>query len=190
MLRCGMEIRLVGELTNVKEAVREVRHIYSEAPEPSVEDGAITDSMCAFMVELLRRGNSRALFLWLLKVTLDITAPEHWWHQADSYFTEVQWVRRHPSEQGERANLSQDDFEGGIPTRLLDTLNENIAAEQRKLLAATLPENFIRRAYAQSDYGALRRLYLERGHYNSGHWRDLAEFLSTLPYGEFITTRS
>jgi hypothetical protein len=183
-----MKVRLAGELSNVQEAVREVRQIYPDAPASGSGGAEISDSMRSFMVDLLRDGSSRALFLWLLKVTFDITAPAEWWHQGGDYFCEIRWVRKHPREEGASSLLTQDDFEGGVPTMLLDTLNEFIETEQRELLEATLPENYVRRGYAQSDYAALRRLYLERGHYNAGHWHDLAQFLTTLPYAEFITT--
>lgn len=182
-----MEIRLAGELTNVAEAVREVQQIYADAPLLSFEAGQITEGMRTYMAQLLTQGNSRALFLWLLKLTFDITAPEQWWHQGEAYFSEIRWVRKHPREEGEGLYLSQDDFEGGVPAMVLQTLNDQITEGRRELLEATLPENFIRRGYAQTDYAALRRLYEERGHYNAGHWQELAKFLTALPYAEFIT---
>lgn len=183
-----MDIRLAGELSNVEEAVRDVQRIYPDAPNGSIETGKISEPMRRYMLRLLRDGGSRALFLWLLKVTFDITAPAEWWRQGEEYFSEVRWVRKLPQEEGDRPRLRQADFEGGVPGMLLDTLNEFIDEGQRELLAATLPENFVRRGYAQTDYAALRRLYLERGHYNSGHWHELAQFLATLPYAEFLTT--
>ncbi len=182
-----MEIRLVGELSNAEEAVREVRQIYPNAPRNGFAEGRISEPMRRFMVELLEEGSSRALFLWLLKVTFDITAPGEWWRQGTEYFSEIRWVRKHPREEDESSPLTQEDFEGGVPAMLLATLNEFIETQQRDLLEAALPENYIRRGYAQADYAALRRLYLERGHYNAGHWHDLAQFLTMLPYAEFLS---
>jgi hypothetical protein len=182
-----MEIRLAGGPTNVEEAVCDVQRIHADAPAENTQADEISEPMRQYMLQLLQQGSSRALFLWLLKVTLDITAPAVWWRQGEEYFSEVRWVRKHPQVGGDRPHLRQEDFEGGVPGMLLDTLNELIQAGRRDLLDATLPENYVRRGYGQTDYAALRRLYLERGHYNSGHWHDLSRFLTTLPYAEFLT---
>lgn len=181
-----MEIQLTGRLCNTEEAVRDVRHIYPEAPKAGLREGEIAPEMVRFMADLLREGSSRALFLWLLKVTLDITAPASWWSQGAMYFNEIRWVRKHPRDGEERAPLRQEDFEGGIPALLLESLNDHIVSGERELLETALPENFIRRGYALADYASLRRLHQERSHYNSGHWRDLTGFLRTLPYAELI----
>jgi hypothetical protein len=103
------------------------------------------------------------------------------------YFDEIRWVRKHPREEGDPSPLSQEDFEGGIPALLLENLNDHIATGERELLETAMPENFIRRGYVQTHYAALRALYRERSHYNSGHWRDLTSFLRGLPYSELIT---
>ena len=181
-----MQVRLTGAVTNLTEAVREVQHVYPEAP--NTTKGELSERMLGYMVDLLRRGESRNLFLWLLKVTLDVTAPEYWWHQGEAYFTERTWVRRHPAQDRDRSLLTQEDFEGGIPRMVLETLNDYIRREERDLLASTMPESFIRRAYVQTDYAELRQLYLERGHYDSGHWKDLSSFIRSLPYSSLITT--
>lgn len=183
-----MDVRRVGTLSNCEEAVREVRHIYPDAPSPGMRNGEITEEMIAFMEELLRTNHSRALFLWLLKVTLDITAPVYWWNQGAEYFPEVEWVRRHPVDATERELLRQDDFEGGVPSLLLETMNEQITSQQRSQLADTLPDNFYRRGYVHTNYGGLRELYRERGHYNQGHWKALSEYLKSLPYATLLTT--
>lgn len=70
---------------------------------------------------------------------------------------------------------------------LLETLNDHINAEERELLAASLPDNFIRRGYANTNYGELRTIFVDRGHYNRGHWKELTEFLHTLPYNKLLT---
>lgn len=182
-----MEIRVAGDLSNVRKALTEVRHLYAGAPKAETRGDSIPEEMLDFLLGLLRVGESRPLFLKLMTITLDITAPEEWWSQAHVYFERLEWVRRHPATDEERSLLSQEDFEGGIPSMLLDTLNEYITTEQRELLASSMPENFLRRGYAITNYAELRRLYQERGHYNKGHWHDLALFISRLPYGELLT---
>ena len=182
-----MEVRVAGKLANIAEAVNEVRHVHPSAPEPGEGPEHLSEEFRQFMLTLLQRGESRHVFLWLLQVTLDLSAPEYWWHQAQPYFSDLAWVRRHPTTKGRRALLTQEDFEGGIPQPVLETLNERIIEEQRELLEASLPENFIRRAYVHTDYAELRRLYIDRGHYDSGHWRDLAAFVQTLRYSDLIT---
>lgn len=185
-----MEVRLVGGIGNVGQALAEVRNVRPDAPRTENRGELISPEMLEFLVGLLRADDTRYLFLKLMTATLDVTAPEEWWHQGEAYFGRLEWVRRHPTGEENRSLLSQSDFEGGIPSMLLDTLNEHIAAGQRELLAATMPENFLRRAYVITNYAELRLLYQERGHYNSGHWRDLASFIDTLPYSELLTVRA
>lgn len=182
-----MEVRVAGELSSASEAVLEVSHIYPDAPKPGIRDGIITEEMLLFMEELLKETNSRALFLWLLKITLEITAPVYWWNQCARYFQEIEWVRRHPVEAGDRELLRHEDFEGGVPSLLLETMNEQIKHGERTLLADTLPDNFFRRGYVHTDYAELRSLYRDRGHYNKGHWRDFAVFLRGLRYANLLT---
>lgn len=107
---------------------------------------------------------------WLVTLTLEIVGPELWWKQASPYFPEIVWLRARPEASETERRLTQGDFEEPVPQRLLQQLNDYIAAGDRVTLRSRLPESFLRRAVVHTNLQTLYTIQRERGHYEHGHW--------------------
>lgn len=181
-----MDLKLVGNVNNIREAANELHQVYGHESDTS-SDTRLGKEDLEFMIERIRDGESRKLFLWLLDVVIDITATMQWWKQSEKFMTEVQWVRKKIGDSDVMRRLSQSDFENGIPDGVLDVINRHIEQGDRAKVQEMLPDNYIRRGYAKIDYQALRQVFEERNHYSEGDWATFCRFVETLPYAGLIT---
>ena len=103
------------------------------------------------------RAPDRNVLLWLLEVTVIISAPVSWWRQADQHGIQVFPLRRETAD-GHRL-LTEADFEGSVSREKIGVLNNYIRDGQPETAIRLLPANFIQRGLAKVSYRALRDIY-------------------------------
>ena len=148
--------------------------------------------------KLYRKDGGHNKFLESIVVWLDITAPRYWWQQIDTYrapqdgedgfqptgITKQSESTMHTLLQRE---LSQDDFEVGIPSDLLFIVNTIIAQKDWYLAKRVLPESFLQSRVVCTNYKALRNIIKQRCTHKLPEWRQfIAQLLDQLEYQEFL----
>ena len=126
----------------------------------------------------------RNVLLWLLEVTLIISAPISWWRQADQYNIQIFPMRRNPD--SDDRFLTSDDFEGPVSREKVAVLNNYIRDGQSDTAIALLPANFIQRGLAKASYRTLKDIRAAAAGTREEHWQVFLTFLQTLPYYELI----
>jgi hypothetical protein len=185
----GMKIELVGSVNNILMASREMKKIYRRDYD-TIDDGVLGPKDYAFMLERIAKADTRPVFMWLLDVVLDITATNHFWDQISAFTKEIRWVRKDGDDQGYPRIITEWDFEGPVPGKLLEHINGYIKNGEREKALEMIPDNFIKRGLAKCDYKTLRDLYQDRRHYRYGDWTTLCDIIEKLPYFELLTVRT
>jgi len=184
-----MKIELVGSVNNILMASREMKKIYARDYD-TIDDGMLGIQDYAFMVERIRKADTRPVFMWLLDVVLDVTTTNHFWDQISESMKEIKWVRKDEEASGPERKLQEADFEGPVPPKLLELINNHIARGRRDKAIELLPDNFIKRGLAKCDYKTLRDTYHDRRHYRFGDWKTFCDFIETLPYQELLMVQA
>jgi len=137
-------------------------------------------------MKCVRRGDSHAKFLESIAVWLDITAPRYWWQQFDTYRVGV-------SKQSESTmhtimrGVDEDDFAIPIPVEWLALLNELIKQGQFSMVNALLPEGFLQRRIAITNYKTLAHIYDQRRNHRLSEWQTFCDsVIEQLEHPEYI----
>ena len=135
----------------------------------SVECPRIGPRDLKLMRTLIARGGSHRKFLRMIQVWCDLTLPRFVWVDLDTY--KIGTVKNCQSSAfvlGSRA-LEQDDFEGGLDSRVLDVLNElseryraSRTRENLHALKRHLPESFLQTATYSFNYEVALAIYHDR----------------------------
>ena len=148
--------------------------------------------------KLYRKDGGHNKFLESIMVWLDITAPRYWWQQIDTYrapqdgedgfqptgITKQSESTMHTLLQRE---LSQDDFEVGIPSDLLFIVNTIIRQKDWYLAKRVLPESFLQSRVVCTNYKAIRNIIKQRCTHKLPEWRIFIDSLMRqLQYQEFL----
>lgn len=111
------------------------------------------------------------IYIWLL-----VTAPRHWWQEADTY--------RLSSKQSEstmhtlmKKPITQDMFSSNIPNTYLGYLEGLRADGQEFLLRDSLPEGFLQTREWVMSYKELRHIYKQRKNHRKQEWKDFCSFI-------------
>lgn len=151
------------------------------------------------MRTLSKAGNDHAKFLRMIVVTMDITAPQFWWAEADTY--KVGTVRNSCSKMHRihTKEFSHNDFshEGiyEIPyakdvfinvrsacERLRKDFNETGDKKYWRALIELLPEGYNMRATWQGNYQVLKNMYFARKNHKLDEWHTFCEEIGRLLY--------
>jgi len=127
-------------------------------------------------------------FLESISIWIDILAPRYWWQQIDSY--RIGFSKQ--SESTERIlpkrHLSQEDFERGIPEKILIHLNTLVDSKDLYLLKRVLPEAYLQKRIVSTNYKAIRNVVTQRSKDSLPEWNIfLHKVLSSLKHSEWIT---
>ena len=160
------------------------------------------------MKRLTKAGTDHRKFMRMIAVYADITAPLYWWKEFDTY--KVGTVANSCSTMhkiGEKEfEMSDFSCEHLKPTSIkmmhdiIDVLNKYRAdynnPEAEKLgvkkdywrqMIQLLPSSYNQRRTVMLNYEVLANIYKSRKNHKLDEWRDLCNWIETLPYSELIT---
>lgn len=184
---------------------------YSEQPKVytcyDMEHVTIGENDKKLMQNLVSAGTDHSKFMRMIVVWVDITAPQFWWHEFDTY--KIATVRNSCSKMHtiHVKPFEYDDFthEGidkltNLP--LMQTVFKNYIEDLEMLrqlfdstqdkrywraLIEMLPEGYNMRATVMLNYQVLRNMYQARKAHKLTEWHSFCEWVETLPYSELIT---
>lgn len=151
------------------------------------------------MQSLSKAGTDHSKLLRMIVVTMDITAPQFWWAEADTY--KVGTVRNSCSKMHRihSKEFSHNDFSHGaiyeiayakdvfinvrsVCERLRKDFNETGNKKYWRALIELLPEGYNMRATVQLNYQVLKNMYFSRRSHKLDCWVDFCKRIETLPY--------
>lgn len=153
-------------------------------------------------LKLIKAGQDHAKFVRQIMVSVDITAGNEWWKEADTY--KVGTVANSTSMMhtlGKRL-LTEDDFSFDKPLsfiayRQIEIANEAIQAwwdsgkKQRtpewRDMQKAIPMGFVYRRGFTCNYQVLQNMYRSRKNHRLAEWNEFCDWVESLPYSFLIT---
>ena len=155
-------------------------------------------------MKLIKAGSDHAKFMRQILVSVDITAGNEWWKEADTY--KVGTVANSTSMMhtlGKRL-LTEDDISYDKP--LSEVAKKQSAAANEAIQAwwdsgkkvgsrewrdmqKSIPIGFIYRRGFTCNYEVLRNMYHARRFHRLAEWHEFAKWVESLPYSELITVK-
>jgi len=151
--------------------------------------------------KLIKGGSEHRKFLRQIMIWMDITVPRYVWTELDTY--KVSTVRNSCSTMhklGSR-DLTNDDFELPIDTKLLEHLNcfgqefrrAKVIKDHKKMgrlrheYKNILPEGFLQKATYTMNYETALSMYFQRRNHRLPEWKvsepsSICSFIVSLPY--------
>ena len=154
-------------------------------------------------MNLSKSGSDHGKYLRMIQVWVDITAPEYWWKEFDTY--KVGTTANSTSmmhKLGSRLLVFGDFAFDNIDDEEVDTLNlvngliqkwwdsgkKKSSPEWRKLIQH-IPQSFLYTRTINFNYQVLKNMYHARRNHRLEEWRTFAKWVETLPYHELITLK-
>lgn len=172
---------------------------------PYEDEYRVGDNDLTLMKRLVNAGTDHSKFMRMIGVWTDITAPQYWWHEFDTY--KVGTVRNSCSKMHtiHIKPFTYDDFthegidEVGQPYKehfqiyvdTLEKLRKRFDDTQDKkywrAIIEMLPESYNMRATVMLNYQVLRTMYHARKNHKLSEWHTFCDWIKLLPYSELIT---
>lgn len=149
-------------------------------------------------LRLVKSGSSHRKFLRQIFVSMDITAPDYFFKEYDTYkigttANSTSTMHRLTSRLLTQEDFSVDEWDE-FNDKLLIYLNVLIEDFQRtkdkkiwRKIIQTLPMSFNYLRTCSMNYEVLRNMYFQRRSHRLSEWREFFKIIETLPYSEFIT---
>lgn len=155
--------------------------------------------------KLVAAGTDHSKFMRMIAVWTDITAPQFWWHEYDTYkvatvrnsCSKMHTIHIKPFEYNDFSHDGIDAVEGPyrhhfeIYINTLEKLRQRFNATKDKqcwrALIEMLPESYNMRATVMLNYQVLRNMYHARKNHKLTEWHDFCEWIEALPYSKLIT---
>lgn len=156
--------------------------------------------------KLVAAGTDHSKFMRMIEAWADITAPQFWWHEFDTY--KVGTVRNSCSKMHtihikpfEYDDFSHEGIDSLTDYPLIKQFFKNYLEELELLrnlfnntqdrrfwraLIEMLPEGYNMRATVMLNYQVLRNMYHARKHHKLTEWHEFCEWVEELPYSELI----
>lgn len=153
-------------------------------------------------LKLIKAGPDHAKFVRQIMVSVDITAGNEWWKEADTY--KVGTTANSTSAMhllGKRL-LTENDFSYDKPLsdtakQQIETFNESVkrwwasGKKQRspewRDMQKSIPMGFIYKRGFTCNYQVLQNMYHARKNHRLQEWHEFAEWVESLPYSFIIT---
>lgn len=157
------------------------------------------------MERLVSAGSDHGKFMRFIGVTVDITAPLYWWKEFDTYKVGTVANSCSTMHKIHAKEFTLDDFShehlSAKDSGLLAVLNGLIYCMNtaRELYLDTkdkdwwwamiqlLPSSYNQKRTVLLNYEVLRHMYRARKNHKLDEWRELCEWIKTLPYHDLIT---
>jgi hypothetical protein len=152
-------------------------------------------------------GSDHSKFLRQIFVSMDITAPDYWFKEFDTY--KVGTVANSSSTMHKLGTrlLTKDDFSFDFIDENRDDMigdlnavirqyqhykesDEELAKEYWRYLIQNLPMSFNYLRTCTMNYAVLRNMYHSRKNHKLVEWHEFCRMIESLPYSELITTPS
>lgn len=168
----------------------------------------IGDQDKALMLKLIKTGNDHSKFMRQLPVIVDITAPEYWWKETDTY--KISTVRNSSSMMH---TLGSKPFDAGMfswedlsteiiaQRNIIDQLNwlrdrwideggkhKGPHATYWRAMIQAIPQSWNYHCIWSANYQVIRNMYHARKNHRLSEWREFCKWIEGLPYGDLITT--
>lgn len=154
-------------------------------------------------MNLLKRlataGDDHGKFARMIIVSVDITAPEYWWSQADTYKIGTAANSCSKMHKIHERDLTPDDFSKEYLNceslsslkRTIDQINRcrAIYVETGEKaywynMIQLLPMCYNQKRTWQANYQVLKHIYQARKNHKLNEWRDFCKWIETLPYAK------
>jgi hypothetical protein len=121
-------------------------------------------------------------------VWLDIEAPRYWWQEFDTYRVGTTKQSESTIHTMTKRELTVNDFEGvDVPTRHIEWLNSLIRGKDWLAVKNNLPESFLQRRIACTNYKVLRNVILQRRKHKLELWRKfIRDVLKRIEHPELL----
>lgn len=167
------------------------------------------------MQVLANSGPDDGKFLRMIHVQLDVTAPLYWWKEADQYKVgtvtdSCSTMHKIHAKEFELDDFSHEHIINSVsmgaqeievrisPMQALLTTIECLNSYRELYLETKdkkywwqliqlLPSSYNQRRTWDLNYAVLRNIYHARRNHKLDEWRELCEWIETLPYSELIT---
>lgn len=164
------------------------------------------------MKRLRNAGTDHRKFMRMITVYVDITAPLYWWKEFDTYkvgtvANSCSTMHKIASKEFTLEDFSCEHLERRASltlTRIVDDLNYYreyyLSMNEQKVPGANerakelwwqmiqlLPSSYNQRRTVMLNYEVLANIYKSRRNHKLDEWRELCEWIKTLPYSELIT---
>lgn len=167
------------------------------------------------MMKLRNAGTDHRKYMRMITVYVDITAPLYWWKEFDTYKVGTVANSCSTMHKIHAKEFTRDDFSWDRLERTVDNtvvwglevfddvmvldLTIQMLNHNRKRYLETgfkefwdnmiqlLPSSYNQRRTVMLNYEVLANMYKSRKNHKLQEWRDLCEWIKTLPYSEIIT---
>lgn len=168
------------------------------------------------MYKLSNAGSDHRKYMRMIIVYLDVTAPLYWWKEMDTYTVGKVQNSCSTMHKIHAKEFTLDDFshehlltEYGDPSMNLNYSGQYPEAVLRDLIHVLnnfrtwfletkdkrywwqmiqlLPTSYNQKRTVMLNYEVLRNIYISRKNHKLDEWRELCEWIESLPYSEIIT---
>ena len=148
-------------------------------------------------MELIRNGASHCKFRRMITATFDMTAPEYFWKQFDTYkagtvVSSTSTMHTLLSRELHMGDFSAEYVKGNAGVFALNetikVINELIRKRNLEAAIQLLPMSYLYTRTVSTNYEALSNMYKQRCKHKLKEWRDFCDKLATdFPWAMFIT---
>ena len=168
------------------------------------------------MMNLRDAGADHRKFMRMITVYVDLTAPLYWWEEFDTYkvgtvanscstmhkiaakeFTLEDFSCEHLDEYREHVMYAPTEYHFSsldllkLQIEVLNQCRKNYLKRKAKSdwwqMIQLLPSSYNQRRTVMLNYEVLANIYKSRRNHKLDEWRDLCDWIKTLPYSELIT---
>lgn len=183
-------------------AIRGMRNPLNSWAKSDSQGEVIGPADADLMKRLIRAGSPDRKFLRMIVCWFDVTAPEFWWAEADTY--KVGTVRNSCSKMHKLhsrdltsadfsvENLDEEDM--ALLVQIISDINKHrrIFKDSRekkhwRKMLEMLPISYNQRATFMVSYEVLRNMYFSRRYHKLDEWKDFCAWIGTLPNSWLIT---
>ena len=167
----------------------------------------VGDNDLALMKKLSNAGNDHGKFLRMITVSCDITAPQFWWFEFDTYkvgtvrnsCSKMHKIHVKPFNYEDFSHEGIDEVAEGFPEvktafqtyiDMLEWMRVQFNNTQEKkywrALIETLPEGYNMKATIYMNYQVLKTQYPSREFHKVNEWREYCKWVDSLPLAKEI----
>lgn len=172
-------------------------------------DDAISESFIlgdndkALALRLIGIGDDHGKYLRQIPIAVDITAPEYWWWEFDTYkigttansTSSMHTLGKRPIDDTMLSieDVDQEDVEEylALINRVRDkwvASGKKKATKEWRALVQLSPRGLLFRRTVTMNYQVLRHMYHARKHHRLDEWHTFCKWVEELPYADLIVT--
>jgi len=155
-------------------------------------------------MKLSKAGADHGKFLRQIIISVDVTAPEYWWKEADTYkvgtaANSTSMMHTLGREELNTTHFSFDDPKDEYVQAYLDLINsvreEWILSGKKKpspewrRMNQLMSIAYLYTRHYTANYQVLKNMYHSRKNHRLSEWHDLCDWVETLPYSQLITLK-